>query len=156
MARKCPRCRGLVMQTYASEQPRCASCGWEDYNYSPPKRTARLDQWGGTQSRLRYVGTYETDILAARRGGPEGRVQDYVLTLTMKSIPRSNGIGERLLVRPLCPFCPESPPMEHTSISNRSRRKQPEERYRCPSRHMVGLISASGATGEREHFVGWK
>ena len=152
---KCPRCYGLITHSYASEHPHCALCGWEDYEYSPPKRRPKLDQWGGTQTRLRYVGTYETDILADRRNEPQRQVRDYVVKLTMKSVERRNGVGERLLVRPLCPFCPESPPMEHMSLSNRTRRKLSEERFLCPSNHTIGLVSKTGASGEHGNYIGW-
>ena len=107
-------------------------------------------------TRLRYLGSAETDIVPSRGGSGHVHVRDYVVTLTAESVPKLNHLGDRLVVHPLCPFCEDAVPMDKTYLSKRSQRKQSEERYQCPSRHMIGLISDTGEDGKRGYFIGWR
>ena len=155
MANKCPRCEGLVTQVYVSEQPTCSVCGWADYKYNAPRLASNTDNWKGTRFRLRYIGSQETDYLPSRRGVDHSQIRDFVVTVIAESVPRLNHQGERLLVRPLCPFCEDRAPMEKKSLRSQ-RLKRSEERFVCPSKHMIGLISESNTVGEQGHFVGWR
>ena len=155
MARKCPRCNWLVTQAYLSESPKCVACGWADYTYNAPRLASNTDGWRGARFRLRYIGSQETDYLPSRRGVDRWQIRDFVVTVIAESVPRLNHQGERLLVRPLCPFCEDRAPMEKKSMRSQ-RLKRSEERFVCPSKHMIGLISESNTVGEQGHFVGWR
>ena len=155
MANKCPRCEGLVTQVYVSEQPTCSVCGWADYKYHAPRLSSKADAWGGASLRLRYIGSNETDYLPSRRGTDHSQIRDFVVTVIAESVPRLNHQGERLLVRPLCPFCEDRAPMEKKSMRSQ-RLKRSEERFICPSKHMIGLVSQTREGGEQGHFVGWR
>ena len=155
MANKCPRCEGLVTQAYVSEQPTCAVCGWADYKYHAPRLSSKADAWGGASLRLRYIGSNETDYLPSRRGTDHSKIRNYVVTVIAESVARLNHQGERLLVRPRCPFCLDAAPMEKQSLRDINRGRI-EERFICPSKHMIGLVSQTREGGERGHFVGWR
>ena len=155
MARKCPRCEGLVTQAYASEQPHCINCGWADYTHNAPRLADKYGAWSGASLRLRYIGSGETDLLPSRRGVDHSQIRDFVVTVVAESVPRLNHQGERLLVRPLCPFCEDAAPMEKKSMRSQ-RLKRTEERFVCPSKHMIGLISEASTVGGQGHFVGWR
>ena len=155
MARKCPRCEGLVTQAYVSEQPTCSVCGWADYKYNAPRLASKADGWKGARFRLRYIGSHETDYMPSRRGTDHSQIRDFVVTVIAESVPRLNHQGERLLVRPLCPFCEDSAPMEKKSLRSQ-RLKQIEERFICPSKHMIGLVSKVNHVGKEGHLIGWR
>jgi hypothetical protein len=160
MKRKCPRCEGLVMQSYDSESPTCVACGWTDYSYTAPRTSRRGVTRHVASDRLRYVGTGETDVFLStnqrnRRWAAGDVVRDYVVTVVASSVPREGGLGERLLVTPLCPFCEDAAPMAKQSYRER-RSTLTIVPYICPSRHVIRLVSASESDGLGGYLIGWK
>jgi len=128
----CPRCRARVVQCYATEPPRCVTCGWEDYIRQLPKRERKRNGLlGGLATKVRYIGFAKS-------------LEDLTVEVRVKKDAASMA---GIVTVPSCPY--DMKDMRVIPKSGYGTKKM-ERTYRCPTRHRVILVSS-----ENGDLRGW-
>jgi hypothetical protein len=128
---RCPKCTALLRVNF--DEAECLSCGFVDYEYSPPETENEHEHKPslistGTRYVLRYIGEFPALI-------------EVVTHVKVYRVRNRAVFGVR------CPFCGGT--MAQSSLSGK-RREMREERYKCSSGHRVSLCP------NNKGVLGWK